>query len=84
MNNDSMQFEAAVARLEEIVRAMEQGDLPLEQIIETTQKAGYEGFYSLEWLKRWRPELRDPDVIFYHFQTYMETLLAEIENEERM
>ena len=28
MNNDSMQFEAAVARLEEIVRAMEQGDLP--------------------------------------------------------
>ena len=25
MNNDSMQFEAAVARLEEIVRAMEQG-----------------------------------------------------------
>ena len=30
MNNDSMQFEAAVARLEEIVRAMEQGDLPLK------------------------------------------------------
>ena len=34
MNNDSMQFEAAVARLEEIVRAMEQGDLPLEQSLQ--------------------------------------------------
>ena len=34
MNNDSMQFEAAVTRLEEIVRAMEQGDLPLEQSLQ--------------------------------------------------
>ena len=34
MTNDSMQFEAAVARLEEIVRAMEQGDLPLEQSLQ--------------------------------------------------
>ena len=34
MNNDSMQFEAAVARLEEIVRATEQGDLPLEQSLQ--------------------------------------------------
>lgn len=44
---------------------------------------GLDGYLTLEWLKRWRPELRDPDVIFYHFQTYMETLLAEIENDEK-
>ena len=44
---------------------------------------GYDGYLTLEWLKRWRPELRDPDVIFYHFQTYMETLLAEIESDEK-
>ena len=29
--NESVQFEAAMNRLEEIVRAMEKGDLPLEQ-----------------------------------------------------
>lgn len=29
--NESVQFEAAMTRLEEIVRAMEKGDLPLEQ-----------------------------------------------------
>ena len=71
MNNDSMQFEAAVARLEEIVRAMEQGDLPLEQIIETTQKAGYEGFYSLEWLKRWDVTLEEPGIVLAHYVSYM-------------
>ena len=34
MNNDSMQFEAAVAGLLVFVRAMEQGDLPLEQSLQ--------------------------------------------------
>ena len=29
--NESVQFEAAMNRLEEIVRAMDKGDLPLEQ-----------------------------------------------------
>ena len=29
--NESVQFEAAMNRLEEIVRALEKGDLPLEQ-----------------------------------------------------
>ena len=29
--NESVQFEATMNRLEEIVRAMEKGDLPLEQ-----------------------------------------------------
>ena len=29
--NESVQFDAAMNRLEEIVRAMEKGDLPLEQ-----------------------------------------------------
>lgn len=32
--NESVQFEAAMNRLEEIVRAMEKGDLPLEQSLQ--------------------------------------------------
>ena len=47
------------------------GDLPLEQIIETTQKAGYEGFYSLEWLKRWDVTLEEPGIVLAHYVSYM-------------
>jgi len=32
--NESVQFETAMNRLEEIVRAMEKGDLPLEQSLQ--------------------------------------------------
>ena len=32
--NESLQFETAMNRLEEIVRAMEKGDLPLEQSLQ--------------------------------------------------
>ena len=38
MNNDSMQFEAAVTRLEEIVRAMERGDVALEESLKLLQE----------------------------------------------
>ena len=31
MKNDSMTFEASMQRLEQIVRAMERGDVPLEE-----------------------------------------------------
>ena len=65
-------------------RMMGLGDVPVYDAVKQLYQMGYEGYLTLEWLKRWRPKLRDPDVIFYHFQTYMETLLAEIENEERM
>ena len=64
-------------------RMMGLGDLPVYDAVRELHHKGYDGYLTLEWLKRWRPELRDPDVIFYHFQTYMETLLAEIENDEK-
>ena len=28
---------------------------------------GYQGFVSLEWTKRWHPELAEPGVVFSHF-----------------
>lgn len=63
-------------------RMMGLGDLPVFDAVRELYRMGYDGYLTLEWLKRWRPELKDPDVIFYHFQTYMETLLAEVENEK--
>lgn len=61
-------------------RMMGLGDLPIFDAVRALYRRGYDGYLTLEWLKRWRPELKDADVIFYHFQTYMETLLEEVEH----
>lgn len=63
-------------------RMMGLGDVPIFDAVKALNKIGYEGYLMLEWVKRWRPELRDPDVIFYHYQSYMETLLEEIEGQK--
>lgn len=61
-------------------RMMGLGDVPVYDAVKVLHQAGYTGYLMLEWVKRWRPDLRDPDVIFYQFQSYMETLLEEVEN----
>ncbi len=60
-------------------RMMGFGDVPVFDAVKLLHQNGYEGYLTLEWVKRWHPTLRDPDVVFYHYQTYMETLLSEIE-----
>lgn len=64
-------------------RMMGLGDVPIYDAVKALRGLGYDGYLVLEWVKRWRPELRDPDVIFYHYQSYMETLLEEVENGSR-
>lgn len=49
------------------------GDLPLEQIIDVTTAGGYDGFYSLEWLKRWDVTLEEPGIVFAHYVSYMKS-----------
>ena len=50
------------------------GDLPLEEIVGTLKDGGYEGFYSLEWVKRWDMTLEEPGIVFAHYANYMRTL----------
>ncbi|WP_127490698.1 sugar phosphate isomerase/epimerase family protein [Paenibacillus glycanilyticus] len=35
-----------------------EGALPLRSIVETLEANGYDGYYSLEWEPKWRPELQ--------------------------
>lgn len=60
-------------------RMMGFGDIPVFDAVKVLHQHGYDGYLTLEWVKWWHPTLRDPDVVFYHFQSYMETLLTEIE-----
>jgi len=50
------------------------GDVPLEETVGLLEDAGYGGFYSLEWVKRWDLTLEEPGVVFAHYASLMRSL----------
>ena len=58
-------------------RMMGDGDLPLHQMFDALLGIGYEGYISLEWVKRWSQELSDAGVVFPRFADYMRDYLDE-------
>lgn len=58
-------------------RMVGHGDLPIFDIIKLISFGGYGGFLSLEWTKRWVPELQEPGIVFSHYVNYMQYLLEE-------
>ena len=50
------------------------GDLPLANVVRTLKEGGYDGYYSLEWVKRWDTTLEEPGIVFAHFANFMRTL----------
>ncbi len=55
-----------------------EGDLPLREILQELSKLGYQGFLSLEWEKKWHPEIAEPEVAFPHYARKLRELLAEL------
>lgn len=51
-----------------------EGSLPVKETIRLLNGAGYTGFYSLEWVKRWDLTLEEPGIAFAHFIEYMNSL----------
>ena len=43
------------------------GDVPLEGVVHALKAIDYDGFYSLEWVKRWDTTLEEPGIVFAHF-----------------
>lgn len=56
-----------------------EGELPIREVVECTQKDGYMGYYSLEWESAWRPEIKDTysdaDALLCDYRAFMEGLL---------
>ena len=50
------------------------GDVPVKQAIELLLEKGYEGYFSLEWVKRWDFTLEEPGIVFAHYANYMRKL----------
>lgn len=52
-------------------RMIGEGDLPVDDIMLALRSINYDGYVSLEWVKRWAADLSDAGVVFPHFANYM-------------
>ena len=43
-------------------------------LAELLLEKGYEGYFSLEWVKRWDFTLEEPGIVFAHYANYMRKL----------
>lgn len=50
------------------------GDIPIERIVNTLIADGYNGYFSLEWEKRWHPDLAEPETVFPAYVRWMRAL----------
>ncbi|MBQ2676214.1 MAG: AMP-binding protein [Clostridia bacterium] len=48
-----------------------EGDLPIDSAMRALRSINYEGYVSLEWLKKYAPYLNDAGVVFPHFANFM-------------
>ena len=54
-----------------VYKMMGEGDLPIAETMNALKCINYEGFVSLEWVKRWAPDLTDAGIVFPHFMDYI-------------
>ncbi len=59
-------------------RMMGYGNIPIVDALIALKGINYESFVSLEWVKRWKPDLEEPGIVFAHFKSYMDMLLSKI------
>lgn len=43
-------------------RLLNEGNVPLQEICSVLKHAGYDGYISLEWEKKWHPEIAEPEI----------------------
>ena len=59
-------------------RMMGYGDVPVFDALRELKAAGFDGMVSLEWLKRWNPDLQEPGIVFAHYKNYMDFLATQL------
>jgi fatty-acyl-CoA synthase len=57
-----------------LYRMMGKGDIPVKDSINALKSIGYDGFLSLEWVKRWAPDLEDAGIALPYFIYYIKNL----------
>ena len=54
------------------------GDVPLKEALHALKDCNYDGFLTLEWEKRWVPDLEPPEIAFPQYIEQMNAWLAEL------
>ena len=57
-------------------KMMGEGDLPMEAFFRALRSINYEGYLSLEWIRRSAPELEDAGIVFPQFVNYVGAFLS--------
>lgn len=52
-------------------KMMGEGDFPIHEAMMALNSINYEGYISLEWVKRWASDLSDAGIVFPQFENYM-------------
>ncbi len=61
-----------------VYRMLGYGDVPVMDCLKQLKNNSFDGYVSLEWVKRWCPDLQEPGVVFSHYVSYMSYLLRQI------
>ena len=54
------------------------GELPVRAALESLLSMGYNGWLSLEWIKKWNPNIEEPGIVLPHFISTIQRYLKEI------
>lgn len=60
-----------------------EGDVPIKQALDLLFENGYEGYVTLEWVKRWARNLQDAAIVFPHFIHFAANYLNDKKQEKR-
>lgn len=52
-----------------------EGDIPLEEIYNVLKDNGYDGYMTLEWEKKWHPEIEEPEEAYPQYAKFMRNLM---------
>ena len=58
-----------------VYKLMGEGDIPFAEMMQGLRSINYEGYISLEWVKRWLSDMEDAGIAIPHFAHYMSTYM---------
>jgi sugar phosphate isomerase/epimerase len=56
-----------------------EGEVPVKEMLELLDAGGYRGWISVEWEKRWHPEIEEPEVALPQHLAVLHSWLTEVE-----
>jgi sugar phosphate isomerase/epimerase len=58
------------------------GDLPVPSILSTLHNRNYNGWLSVEWEKKWHPEIAEPEIAIPQDAEVLRKYLARIDTKQ--